>query len=69
MKIRFFGENKRALSLGLAGSLVLSFVFLGLSLFLPSVLSARYYQKSLGLLRKQAQTIKKEFSGSSGTRD
>ena len=63
MRVRFFGGNDKALRLGLAGGLVLSLVFLGLSLFLPGALSARYYQKSLGLLRRQAQTIRKEFSG------
>jgi signal transduction histidine kinase len=41
---------------------VLSLILLGLSLFLPSLLTGNYYQKSLTSLRKQAAAIKQEFS-------
>ncbi len=41
---------------------LLSLIFLGLSFFLPSLLTGNYYQKSLADLRKQAASIKAEFA-------
>lgn len=43
--------------------LALALIFFGLSLALPTLLSSNYYQKSLKLLRAQAESIKKEYAG------
>jgi signal transduction histidine kinase len=57
-------SSARLRSLGLTSliALVLSLAFLSLSALLPRLLIARNPQKSLGLLRHQAQLIKKEFA-------
>jgi signal transduction histidine kinase len=52
----------RALRYGCVLGLVFAFAFLGLSALLPRLLTVRYFQKSLGGLRRQAQFIKEEFA-------
>lgn len=52
----------RTLRRGCVIGLALALLFLGLSAFLPRLLTAHYFQKSLGGLRRQAQSIKKEFA-------
>jgi len=59
---RVVRENKRGLAAALIISLALALLFLVLSFTLPRLLSANYYAKSLGLLRVQTKSIKKEFA-------
>lgn len=54
--------SKRGLRAGFVLGSALSLLFLGLSFVLPTIVPSRYYQRSLGVLRKQAQSIKKEFT-------
>lgn len=52
----------RALRRGCFVGLALALSFLGLSALWPRLLTAHYFQKSLGGLHRQAQSIKKEFA-------
>jgi signal transduction histidine kinase len=53
---------RRALRRAFAIGLVVALFFLGLSMLLPRLLTAHYFQKSLGGLRREAQLIKKDFA-------
>jgi len=54
--------RRRALRSGFVIGLVFALFFLGLSVLLPRLLTARSFQKSLGGLRLQAESIKKEYA-------
>jgi len=54
--------RRRALRSGFVAGLALALLFLGLSALLPRLLTARSFQKSLGGLRRQAESIKTEYA-------
>jgi len=54
--------HKHGLLYGFTFGTILSLSFLGLSFLLPSLITANYYEKSLRALRKQTESIKKEFA-------
>jgi signal transduction histidine kinase len=56
-------SRRKTLPAAIAAAAALAVLFLALSLALPTLLSSNYYQKSLNLLRAQAESIKKEFAG------
>ena len=62
MKTGSFSLRPRALRRGSFIGLVLALSFLGLSALWPRLLTAHYFQRSLGGLRRQAQSIKNEFA-------
>ena len=62
MTFRFLGHYKGIWPRFLAGSAGLALLMLALSFILPGRMTADYYGKSLGALRDQAQSIKKEFA-------
>jgi len=56
------GGKKKGLTIALAVTAALAFIFLALAFILPRLLTADYYSKSLGRLQNQAKSIKKEFA-------
>ena len=60
-KVSFF-LRPTILRRGCVSALVLALFLLGLSELLPRLLTTHYFQESLGGLRRQAQSIKKEFA-------
>lgn len=54
--------RKHGLLNGFAFGTLLSFLFFGLSFLLPPLTTFNYYKKSLAALRKQTESIKKEFA-------
>jgi signal transduction histidine kinase len=56
-------SRRKALPAAMAAAAAMAVLFLALSLALPALLSSNYYQKSLKLLRAQAESIKKEYAG------
>ena len=54
--------RKHGLLYGFALGTLLSLLFLSLSFLLPSLISSHYYEKSLRALRKQTESIKKDFA-------
>ncbi len=62
MRLSTFFLRLRGLRLGVLMGLVLALIFLGLSFLLPRFFRAHDLQKSLGILRRQAESVKREFS-------
>jgi signal transduction histidine kinase len=54
--------RRHGLLYGFAFGTLLSLLFLGLSFLLPSLITSNYYERSLRALRKQTESIKKEFA-------
>jgi signal transduction histidine kinase len=54
--------QRHRLLYGFAFGTILSLLFLGLSVLLPSLITSNYYGKSLKALRKQTESIRKEFA-------
>jgi len=61
LKKESVGRNRLPAVLAAVGALAL--ILFGLSQGLPALLSSNYYQKSLKLLRTQAESIKSEYGG------
>ncbi len=62
MSKRPSSSKHRLLLYGFFFSFLAGLFSLGLSVLIPRLITARYYEKSLGTLRKQAQAIKREFA-------
>jgi len=60
--IRVLSLRQHKLLCGFIAGTFLALICLGLSLLLPPLITADYYEKSLGGLRKQARAIKSSFS-------
>lgn len=62
MRTEVFPFRLSGLRLGMLMGLVLALIFLGLSFLLPRFFTAHDLQESLGILRRQAESVKREFS-------